>query len=456
MISAAASLALSSLFVAARAQQAGTSTPETHPPLTVSQCTASGCTTSAASIVLDANWRWLHETGGYTNCYTGNTWDESICTDGVTCAENCALEGADYTGVYGIEASGDALTLSFVTKGANTNVGSRTYLMEAGSTDTYQLLKLKNQEFTFDVDVSNLPCGLNGALYFSAMQSDGGLAKYATNKAGAEYGTGYCDAQCPRDIKFINGEANSVGWNASDNDPNAGTGEYGSCCTEMDIWEANSISTAYTPHPCSTDGQTRCSGTDCGVGDRYASLCDADGCDFNSFRMGDVDFFGPGKTVDTGKPFTVVTQFITADNTATGELSEIKRFYVQDGVTIANSESTIAGVSGNSITDEFCDAQKVAFGDENQYAAKGGLSKMGEALENGMVLVMSIWDDHAANMLWLDSQYPLEKDASEPGVSRGTCSRDSGVPEDVEAASPDASVTFSNIKWGPINSTFAA
>jgi hypothetical protein len=46
-------------------------------------------------------------------------------------------------------------------------------------------------------------CGINGALYFVKMDADGGLAKYPTNKAGAPYGTGYCDAQCPRDLKFI-------------------------------------------------------------------------------------------------------------------------------------------------------------------------------------------------------------------------------------------------------------
>ena len=68
------------------------------------------------------------------------------------------------------------------------------------------MLQLLGQEFTFDVDVSNLPCGLNGALYFSEMDADGGMAKYPTNKAGAKYGTGYCDSQCPQDIKFINGE----------------------------------------------------------------------------------------------------------------------------------------------------------------------------------------------------------------------------------------------------------
>ena len=74
------------------------------------------------------------------------------------------------------------------------------------SDSAYKTFNMKNQEFSFDVDMSKLPCGLNGALYFSQMDADGGLAKYPTNKAGAKYGTGYCDAQCPHDIKFIQGE----------------------------------------------------------------------------------------------------------------------------------------------------------------------------------------------------------------------------------------------------------
>ncbi|ESK92224.1 gh 7 family exocellobiohydrolase [Moniliophthora roreri MCA 2997] len=54
---------------------------------------------------------WLHSTryyyyslslktltsrSGSNNCYTDNTWDTSLCPDGVTCAQNCALDGADY------------------------------------------------------------------------------------------------------------------------------------------------------------------------------------------------------------------------------------------------------------------------------------------------------------------------------------------------------------------------
>ena len=75
--------------------------------------------------------------------------------------------------------------------------------------DKYQMFKLLNKEFTFDVDVSKLPCGLNGALYLIEMDEDGGMSRFSSNKAGAKYGTGYCDTQCPHDIKFINGEVRS-------------------------------------------------------------------------------------------------------------------------------------------------------------------------------------------------------------------------------------------------------
>ncbi|RDB20742.1 Exoglucanase [Hypsizygus marmoreus] len=446
-------LALSTLAVVC-AQQVGTQVTETHPKLPWQKCTSSGCTTqSNGAVALDANWRWVHTTTGYTNCYTGNTWDTTLCPDGKTCASNCALDGADYPGTYGITTSGNALTLKFITNGSQKNIGSRVYLMNSDS--KYELFKLLNQEFTFDVDVSNLPCGLNGALYFSEMDADGGSAKFPTNKAGAKYGTGYCDSQCPRDIKFINGESNSAGWNGSPNDPNAGNGNYGACCNEMDIWEANSVSAAYTPHPCTVTGLSRCSGTACGTNGRYDTVCDPDGCDFNSFRMGDKSYYGKGLTVDTSRKFTVVTQFITNTGTATGTLSEIRRLYVQDGKVIQNSKVNIPGMSAyDSITTAFCDSQKSVFEDTTSFQNKGGLANMGKAANNGMVLVLSIWDDHAANMLWLDSNYPVDADPAKPGIARGTCSTSSGVPTEVEESAANASVVFSNIKFGDIGSTY--
>ena len=100
-----------------------------------------------------------------------------------------------------------ALNIKFVTQGQYAkNIGSRFYLLDASGRN-YYMFKLKNKEFTFDVDVSELPCGLNGALYFVEMEEDGG-AHFPSNDAGAAYGTGYCDAQCPHDIKWINGQTN--------------------------------------------------------------------------------------------------------------------------------------------------------------------------------------------------------------------------------------------------------
>jgi cellulose 1,4-beta-cellobiosidase len=188
--------------------------------------------------------------------------------------------------------------------------------------------------------------------------------------------------------------------------------------------------------------------------------------------MGDQTFLGPGKTIDTSKKLTIVTQFIG------NPLNEIKRFYVQNGKVVPNSQSTISGVQGNSvrnshsgnipdfeadecyylsqITDSWCSAQKTTFKDENSFKTKGGLAQMGKALQQGMVLALSIWDDYTANMLWLDSEYPLDRAASQPGVVRGPCSRDSGKPADVEGNGGDVQVTYSNIKWGELNSTFTA
>ena len=107
----------------------------------------------------------------------------------MTCAKNCAIDGADYPGTYGIDVNGDTMSIKLVTVGQyDTNIGARTYMMDSPS--TYKKYMLKNREFAFDVDVSTQPCGINGALYFVDMDLDGGKSKYANNAAGAAYGTG--------------------------------------------------------------------------------------------------------------------------------------------------------------------------------------------------------------------------------------------------------------------------
>lgn len=151
---------------------------------------------------------------------------------------------------------------------------------------------------------------------------------------------------------------------------------------------------------------------------------------------------------------TVVTQFITSDGTENGDIVEIRRKYVQNGKVIETPNVTINGKQYNSITDGFCDAAKTWMDDVKDYEKKGGMKQMGGALKRGMTLVMSIWDDHDAHMLWLDSNYPTNKPASSPGVARGTCSTSSGDPNDVENNSPNSSVTYSDIRWGDLDTTY--
>lgn len=77
--------------------------------------------------------------------------------------------------------------------------------------------------------------------------------------------------------------------------------------------ESNSHSFALTPHPCTDNAYHVCEKDGCGgtySEDRFAGKCDANGCDYNPYRMGNKDFYGKGKTVDTSKKFTLVPRSI--------------------------------------------------------------------------------------------------------------------------------------------------
>jgi cellulose 1,4-beta-cellobiosidase len=111
----------------------------------------------------------------------------------------------------------------------------------------------------------------------------------------------------------------------------------------------------------------------------------------------------------------------------------------------------VNGKHHDTISDEFCADWVADTKDGTNFLEIGGMSSVDKALENGVVLVMSLWDDHEANMLWLDSTYPVNGKAV--GDKRGSCSTSSGVPKDVEEKHGNAKVTFSDIRFGPIGST---
>jgi len=363
---------------------------------------------------LDSQYRWVHNKSGYNTCLKSKGWVEKLCPDGPTCAARCAVDGVDlkgYRDTYGIKGVDGGLEMRFGSKGKyGMNYGSRVYVL--GDHEHYKVWMLKNREFSFDVDVSHLPCGLNGAVYFIAMDSHGERGT-GENTAGAKYGLGYCDAMCPRGQRFLYGEANTEEW-----DPKTSTGRYGACCPELDIWEANRNATAMTVHKCDHVKPMRCTGKDC------STACDRDGCQFNPFEAGHHGFYGPGLILDTNKPFTVVTQFVTEDGSDDGALVDIRRHYVQDGRIIENPDSLKEGGS---------------------HCRAGLMKHFGAVLEQGMVLALSLWDDTSTQMTWLDSPSSLHKSAM-----KGPCF---GRAENIRKKETDSYVRYLNLRHGEIGST---
>jgi cellulose 1,4-beta-cellobiosidase len=462
-----------SLIALASAQGPGDKFQEGGPKINLYECDSPGsCNKKSLVFTMDANWRYTHLKGEWDNCYKKNLWVSDPCKgdDGAGCAKQCVVEGiplGDYEKKYGISPTrnGDGVSMRFqstFTAGEETytSVGARLYMVDG---ENYYMFRLLNKEFAFDADMSQLECGMNGAVYYIEMEENGGKGKGA-NTAGAKYGTGYCDAQCPHDIKYIDGEANIKGWkpNPKDKSENMGVGYYGACCNEMDIWEANSMSAAYTPHPCSKPGMYRCEGTECGdndKGERYKGVCDKDGCDFASWRMGARNFYGRGSQfeVDTSKELTQVTQFLTDDESDSGTLVEIRRVWKQGGKVIANTDAPhMKGClgEGNSLTDDICKSQNEKFGDYNHFQELGGNGEMGRSLDRGHVLSVSLWDDVDVSMMWLDSWYPRDKDKEAPGVSRGPCvGGEKSTPIYVRKNFAENVVEYWNFKWGCIGCT---
>ncbi|KAG9399972.1 hypothetical protein AC1031_010892 [Aphanomyces cochlioides] len=96
--------------------------------------------------------------------------------------------------------------------------------------------------------------------------------------------------------------------------------------------EANAFANVVTPHPCVIDGVYTCSNS------QQCNSCAKAGCGVNPWTVGNHTLYGPGSSfaIDTSKPFTAVTQFITDDNTANGDLVQVNRFYVQNGKIVPN------------------------------------------------------------------------------------------------------------------------
>ncbi|KAM7189967.1 Exoglucanase 1 [Rhypophila sp. PSN 637] len=435
----------------AAAQQVGNYQNETHPKLQWSKCAADGgCQQISGELVMDANLRWLHKVDDWHSCFADGQWDYTVCNSVENCTANCAIEGAEYSYVYGVKSGNDSVSQQFVNKfDFSQNIGSRLFV--SASKDKYQMFTLLNNELAFDVDLSTVECGINGALHFVAMDEDGGMSRHPGNKAGAEYGTGYCDSSCPRSLKFVAGKANTDMWFPSETDPVAGAGLLGACCPEFAVWNSNAHSFSMSSHICPRDDYQVCVGKDCDAwwiqpGERYNARCDFWGCGYNPYRLGATDFYGKGKKVDTSRKFTVVTQF--------GD-TKVTQFFIQNGTRIDMPDPTLEGLpEHNGLTPEFCAKSSALFDEPDRFGLNGGWQTHLKMLSRPMVLSLSISDDHSYHNLWLDSTYPIdETDHPVPGTVRGDCPMDDNDPRVVESMNPKAKVVWSNIRFGPIGST---
>lgn len=150
----------------------------------------------------------------------------------------------------------------------------------------------------------------------------------------------------------------------------------------------------------------------------------------NPYRVDQFDYYGLGKkfTIDTKRPFTVVTSFPEKN----GVLQEVVRKYIQDGIVYENAAKNITG----PIDDAFCDSVG-----STHFMRLGAMKGMGESMSRGMVLAMSIWWDEGGFMQWLDHG------------EAGPCSATEGDPKNILNVEPNPVVKFSNIKWGDIGST---
>jgi hypothetical protein len=202
-------------------------------------------------------------------------------------------------GGIAVESRGVAITGAGIS--LSMQYSPRIYMLNKDGSK-YQMFNLNNKKMSFDVDLSAVPCDYNFAVYFSEM------------KQSESVGHGYCDAQ-----------------------------GQGYACSEMDIFEGNTVSMHFTSHPCT------------------GSSCDRDGVVQEHY------FNGATKV-------GVETKFFTTNN----ELSYIEQILSWNGQTYVHSIK--------------------------ETGSYGGLKQMGQSFNNGMVLVISIWTAGAGGMTWMNGK----------------------------------------------------
>lgn len=356
-----------------------------------------GTDSVATQLTIDGNWRWVRYATNYSNCFT-SSW---VC--GSQC-DSCVVEGAgsvaDYLSTYGVSVDGKGgVKLRYVT---GSNVGSRLFLLNQGS---YKLFDVRNKSVSFDVDISQVPCGINHAVYFIEIPQP---PKFKSGKSAAEFGLGYGDSQGPSDIKYYH---NGSQWVVN-------TAKVSLSAAEFDLAESNNQALQYTGHVCNKTGISV-----------NNNKCDKPGADVNYYRLN-----GKSLGIDFSKNFTIVTEFHD---------TYISRYYKQGSLVVYDEP----------LNDTLAKQRHIRFG-ENPYGYNH--SQMMASAARGWALIISLWyidsfcksnvnrdDSSSAEMRWLDSVYG--------GSVRGTCDPSANYsPSYLRSKYPNAYAILSNFKVSPL------
>jgi hypothetical protein len=217
----------------------------------------------------------------------------------------------------GASASGNSFTVEW---------NHRIYLADKNANgfgpDIYYSPNLLGSTVQYDIDLGGFECSCVAAFYLISMPA------YDSNQNPTPSSSGdyYCDANCIT----------------------------GTWCPEYDIMEANKHAWANTPHKCDPPNG------------KHYNNCDkgGNGWHFHSNCNGQ---YGPGKTIDTSKKFTVKHEFIASG----GQLSQIK----------------ISAIQGSNVV--------------SVVRPPGSYNEFTNYLKEGMVFSISSWSASHSNLDWL-------------------------------------------------------
>ena len=227
----------------------------------------------------------------------------------------------------------------FKVQGNNRAYAIQAFPDQTGDWGTFEYLRmpLLNRALQFEVDLSKVGCGCNAAVYLVKMP-----------ERPNEYTSAYCD------IAGVGGSE---------------------ACLEIDMVEGNAKALQATLHTTTARGWD-------------GRSCNADGCAANVGKTEESQrLFGPAPGphgINSSKPFTVTATFRTADG---GTVYDVA--LTQDG--------------GRSL--HFFDSEGVAggshvMGNKPTPVPAADRARMHAALEEGMVLVISLWSSD--DLAWLD------------------------------------------------------